>query len=182
MTCIAAIVQNGKVWMGGDSAGVDDGLGIVDCSESKVWLNNKLLFGAFGSFRVAQAVRFNLVVPAYDPEVDALEYMVGHLMDAMHGALEESGALSVWQDDSTVAMNESGLLVAVGGRLFEVFGDFGIGEYRDGFAAVGCGGPFAYGSLYSTKGQKPKQRIRMALKASERFSAGVRRPFTIIHT
>lgn len=46
--------------------------------------------------------------------------------------------------------------------------------------AVGCGDQIARGALYGTQMQPPKERIRIALEAAERFSAGVRGPFIIL--
>ena len=36
------------------------------------------------------------------------------------------------------------------------------------------------GAMFAAAGQSPRTRIEMALRASERFTAGVRRPFTIL--
>jgi hypothetical protein len=49
----------------------------------------------------------------------------------------------------------------------------------DGFAAVGCGDQIAHGALFASSTLKGADRVRLALTAAERFSAGVRGPFHI---
>jgi hypothetical protein len=179
MTCIAALVQDGTIWMGGDSAGTDWDFSLQTGSESKVWLNGPLIFGACGSFRVAQLLRWHLTIPVPDPDGELLEYMTGSLVDAMRDCLTAGGSLTTWQDTATEELTESGLLIGYAGRIFEVYEDFGIGEYVDGFASIGCGSGYALGSLFATPNQKPRKRLLTALKAGERYSGGVRGPFVI---
>lgn len=183
MTCIAALIDdNGAVWVGGDSAGVDvyaDSLEIREGLEEKVWSNGGVIFGGCGSFRIMQLLRWQLNVPAPAPDDEVMSWLTGVFIDSMRGVLECGGALTRWDTTSTEEIDESGYLLACQGRLFEVYSDFGVGEYREGYAAIGCGRAFALGSLHATVGQKPKKRITAALEAAERFSAGVRGPFTI---
>lgn len=184
MTAIAAVVgPSGAVWMGGDAAGTDErdlSLGIG--TEPKVWRQGPVLFGACGSFRVAQLLRWHMDLPHPDPNVDAVEYITGPLIDAMRQTLVERGSLTTWLDEGTDAIAESGLLVALAGRVFEVYSDFGVGELVHGYAATGCGSLIALGALAATEGMstKPRERVRLALDAAERHSAGVRGPMTIL--
>lgn len=180
MTCIVAVAHGEKVVMGGDSAAVDSNYDLGLCAESKVWKNGSVLFGAAGSFRVAQVVRWRMHLPAPDPESEPLAYVVGPLIDAMRQSLSEAGALTTWHDTSTEELTASGLLIGYAGRIFEVFEDFGVGELVNGYGTVGCAAPIALGALAVTEAVKPKKRVKLALEAAERHSAGVRGPFTII--
>lgn len=184
MTCIAAVrSKNGTIVMGGDSAGFEDdsnmSLGIG--KETKVWKNNGILFGACGSFRVSQVLRWHLRVPVYDTTSEPLEYITGPLVNEMRAALEVAGALTVWEDDHTESMG-GGLLLGHRGRVFEMWGDFGVGELVHDYGATGCGGAIACGSLATTEGLdiSPKKRVLLALNAAERHSAGVRGPMVVI--
>lgn len=183
MTCIAAVVHNDSIYMGGDSAGVSDdsvySLGIG--AESKIWENSGILFGASGSFRVSQVLRWQLQVPQYNPVGEPLEYLTGSFITSMRDSLREYGALVTWDEDATEAIDGS-LLIGFQSRVFEIFGDFGVGELIHGYGSIGCGSPIALGNLAATESLdiKPKRRIQMALEAAERHSAGVRGPFTII--
>lgn len=184
MTCIAAVVgPDGAVYMGGDSAGISNdtvySLGIG--TEPKVWRSGNMLFGACGSFRVSQVIRWQVHVPTYDPNTEILAYLTGALMDTLRDSLAMHGSLQAWLDDATEGI-DGGLLIGTQGRVFEVYNDFGIGELVHGYGATGCGGPIALGNLAATESLdiKPKKRITMALEAAERHSAGVRGPFTIL--
>ncbi len=181
MTCIVAVAQDGKVVMGGDSAAVDTyDYSLGTCVETKVWQNGPVMFGACGSFRVSQLIRWKMTLPTPDPDCEPLAYLVDPLAEAMRNTLAQGGALTTWQEDSTEELTASGLLIGFAGRVFEIFSDFGVGELVEGYGAVGCGALLALGSLASTEGQKPLKRVRVALSAAERHSAGVQGPFEII--
>ena len=72
-------------------------------------------------------------------------------------------------------------LVGVRGELFTIMEDYQVGQSADGFDAVGSGTDLALGALYATREGpfRPRQRVRMALAAAERFNAGVRGPFLV---
>lgn len=184
MTCIAAVVgEKGTIYMGGDSAGIDTwdlSLGVQ--LETKVWKSGPLLFGACGSFRVSQLIRWHMPIPVPDPELEPIAYLTGPLVDAMRDTLSEGGALTMWQDDATEELTQSGLIVGYNGRVFEVFSDFGVGELTHGYASVGCGSLIALGVLAATEefDIKPHKRITLALNAAERHSGGVRGPMTVL--
>ncbi len=183
MTCIVAIAHEGAVLMGGDAAAVDDtNYAIGTCAEPKVWVAGPVAFGACGSFRVAQLLRWRMNVPMPDPADDALSYVVGPLVDAMRTVLAEGGALTTWDTDSTEELTASGLLLGIAGRVFEVYSDFGVGELVEPYGSVGCGSMLALGALAATEGLRvrPRRRIELALDAAERHSAGVRGPHTIV--
>lgn len=183
MTCIVAIAHEGTVIMGGDSAAVDDhDFSMGTCAEPKVWMSGNVVFGACGSFRVSQLLRWRMSVPHPDPDVDILSYVVGPLVDAMRVVLAEGGALTTWDSDSTEELTASGLLLGIAGRVFEVYSDFGVGELAEPYGSVGCGSMLALGALAATEGLRvrPRRRIELALGAAERHSAGVRGPHTIV--
>lgn len=182
MTAIVAVVAgDGSVVMGGDSAGMDDtNLFTALHAEPKVWRQGPTVIGACGVFRVAQVIRFRAQMPSIDPDDDVLEWMVGPFVDSLREALTMGGALTVWDDTSTEELGEAGLVVGVAGHVFEVYTDFGVGELLNGYGVAGCGSGFALGALYATEGRPAEKRVRVALEAAERHSAGVRGPFNIV--
>jgi hypothetical protein len=78
---------------------------------------------------------------------------------------------------------ESGgtFLVGYRGRLFFIDDDYQVGEAADGYNAVGCGLESANGAMFASPHVPARQRVRTALEAAERFSAGVRGPFNIVN-
>lgn len=177
MTCIVGLKAQGKVWMGGDSAGVT-GDTVSIRKDPKVFRRGDLLIGYTASFRMGQILRYNPLA-ALIPEADAMEWMVRcfipgvRLLFETHGYVKREGEYHVGGD----------FLVGVSGRLFAVQSDFQVAESADDFDSVGCGAQIAKGAMYSSRfidEIEPDQRVRLALAASERYSAGVRGPFSIL--
>ena len=175
MTCIAAVVADGRVWMGGDSAGVG-GYDLVVRADRKVFRNGPYVMGFTTSFRMGQLLQFGFEPPA-PPESprDLLRFMATAFVDAVRERLKAGG----WASKSNEQESGGVFLVGVRGRLFEIGSDYQVGESLHGYAAVGCGDQIAHGALFTTEGRLPVDRVLMALTAAERFSAGVRRPFAI---
>jgi len=71
MTCISAIAHNGKVYMGGDAAAVDDGNLVSTRKEPKVFIRNNYLIGYAGSFRFGKVVEHVFIPPK--PQTDNLD-------------------------------------------------------------------------------------------------------------
>lgn len=187
MTCIAGVEHGGKVYIGGDSAGVA-GYALTVRADEKVWENDGFVFGFTSSFRMGQLLRYNLTLPLQRYEVatnasrdDQLKFMTTHFVDAVRMVLKTGG----------YAKNESGqesggtFLVGWRGHLYYVGGDFQVGRANQGFQAVGCGGEVAEGALYGMsklpRQPRPDVRVRIALEAAEALSAGVRGPFKVVH-
>lgn len=178
MTCIAAVAHDGKVYMGGDSAGVG-GYDLTVRADAKVFRNGPFVFGFTTSFRMGQLLRHALTAPR--PEGDLERFMCTTFVDAVRECLKAGGYASTHHD------TESGgtFLVGVSGRLFQIDSDYQVGESRDRYDAVGCGSGYALGSLHLTAGIDwrdchPNWRVRSALKAAAHHSAGVRGPFRIV--
>lgn len=174
MTCIVGFVEGNTVWMGGDSAGVA-GYDLLVRADQKVFRNGPMLFGFTSSFRMGQLLRYALTIPDHDPRVDIDKWMVTTFTDAVRNCLKDRGCVE------KVNEQERGgcFLVGYQGRLFRFDNDYQVGLPADGFAAVGCGDQIAHGALFAANHLSGRDRVETALKAAERFSAGVRGPFHI---
>jgi hypothetical protein len=175
MTCIVGLAHEGRVLIGGDSAGVDGhNLSITVRSDRKVFRNGDFVMGFTSSFRMGQLLAFNFNPPKPRTGVDTMAYMVTDFIDAARQAMKNGGFASV-----NNGVDQGGeFLVGYAGRLFHIFGDFQVGEATLGFDACGCGEPIALGSLRSTREwTDPNARLKEALETAETFSAGVRGPF-----
>ena len=177
MTAIAGLVHEGKVYIGGDSAGVA-GLDLHLRADPKVFTVGEFVIGYTSSFRMGQLLRFAFTPPFHKPDVDAYRYMVTEWVDAVRQCFK-NGGYATTKDGAEVGGT---FLVGYRGRLFFIGNDYQVGEVADGFSAVGCGDNQCLGALYATKDakMKPEARIELALSAAERFSAGVRGPFVVV--
>ncbi len=178
MTAIVGLVHEGTVIIGGDSAGVS-GYSLTVRADQKVFSTGPYVMGFTSSFRMGQLLRWAFEPPV--PDTEQLEkFMATTFVDAVRETLKAGGWLRKDSDQE-----EGGVfLVGVAGRLFTVLQDFQVGEAADGYAAVGCGDELAVGALYATAklSLSPTARLTTALSAAERFSAGVRGPFTLVVT
>lgn len=178
MTCIVGLVQDGKMCMGGDSAGVS-GYDIKTRADPKVFIfDNRFIIGFTTSFRMGQLLRFSLKSPEQPAEQKDYEYMCTGFIDAVRKCFSDGG----YMKKENVREEGGNFLVGYRGVLYEVQGDFQVAINADPYSAVGCGEPYAYGSLFATAalGLPPEKRIRRALEAAAHFSSGVCPPFIIL--
>jgi len=180
LTCIVGLISEGRVYIGGDSAGVGNGYGLVVRNDRKVFTNGDFVMGFTTSFRMGQLLAHSFNPPKPRQGVDIFAYMVTDFIDSARQTMKNGGFARVKDSHS-----EQGgtFLVGYAGRLFNIEDDFQVGESIHGFDAVGCGEQLALGSLHSTGAMSdPEERIREALRVAEACSAGVRSPFFIQST
>jgi ATP-dependent protease HslVU (ClpYQ) peptidase subunit len=175
MTAIVGLVHSGSVYIGGDSAGVS-GMSLTVRADAKVFRKNRYLFGFTTSFRMGQLIRYSMKLPKPTGNLDA--FMSTAFIDALRDCLKTGG----WASKENDREEGGTFLVGVKGRLFAVYDDYQVAKSADGFAAVGCGDEIALGALFATAnaGLSPRRRVKRALAAAERFSAGVRGPFVCV--
>jgi len=71
----------------------------------------------------------------------------------------------------------------VAGEIFAIHGDYHVARPAKPYAAFGVGAPVALGALYALEtvpGLPLRQRVTLALEASEAHCSGVRGPFTFV--
>src|SRR5262249_25546320 len=137
---------------------------------------HRYVFGFTDSFRMGQLIRYAFDPPSPTERLD--KFMATTFIDALRTCLKEGGYARKESEQESAGT----FLVGVAGRPFRSGSDYQVGESVDAYDAVGSGDDLALGALYATSDRRPKERIRIALSAAERFSAGVRRPFTIVAT
>lgn len=190
MTCIVGLVHDGKVTIGGDSAGVA-GLDFWIRADQKVWAKDGWVFGGTTSFRMLQILRYSMVLPKRHPDTDLMQFMVTEFIDAVRKCMRDGGFMTKDKE----AEQGGTFLVGTAGRLFRICGDFQVGESTTPYDACGCGEPFARGAMAMSTGVQlpadpggtvlmrpmaPRERVLGALQAAETHSAGVRGPFHIV--
>ena len=185
MTCIVGIVENGKIFIGGDSAGVA-GHSLQIRADEKVFKKDGTLFGFTTSFRMGQIIRYCLKIPEQPNSQNDYQYLCSYFIDELIKCFSDKGFLQKKDE----VKSGGAFLLGYKGNLYQVENDFQVGKVTDSFSACGCGQDIALGALYELKNQdvkgkksmapSPKEKLIRALKAAEHFSAGVRGPFNIV--
>ena len=188
MTCIVGLVDQGKVWMGGDSAAVSDSF-TMSRKDPKVFKNGDFIFGFTDSFRMGDLLQHSLVVPPPGDDGYTREYKCTDFIAALRLCLIEGGFSEV---DNNVETGGN-FLVGVGDKLYEISSDYQVGQYINDYMCVGCGDNHAMGALYAIevlspditrKGliPTPEDKVKIALAAAAEFSWWVKEPFHVIST
>jgi ATP-dependent protease HslVU (ClpYQ) peptidase subunit len=177
MTCIVALRDNGGVYMGCDSAGVG-GYSRVNRVDPKIYKVGEMLIGFTTSFRMGQLLGYSLTAPKHHADVTIEHYMTVEFVNAVRDCLKAGG----WAEKEKDQERGGNFLVAYRGRIFEMEGDYQVGERAEPYNAVGCGFDLALGSFYASQrseGMAAKDRVQLALETASAFSAGVHPPFRI---
>ena len=175
MTCIVGIVDKGKVYMGGDSAGIS-GSDLTIREDKKIFKNGDFLFGFTSSFRMGQLIEYKFIPPKIS-ELSIDRYMVTEFIDALRICLKDGGYAKKKDE-----IEEGGeFLVGYRGRLFKICSDYQVAKTVLSFDACGCGASYALGALYimTQMSISPENKIEKALLTAQQFSCGVREPFHI---
>lgn len=180
MTCIVGYIDkvNNRVIIGADSAGVA-GLDLTIRKDPKVFKVGEFIIGGTSSFRMLQLLRFSFVPPKIQ-EKDIYEYMCTEFVDAIRDCFTKGGYIKKESE------RESGgcFLVGYKNRLFCIQDNFQVGELDEDFDSVGCGQSFAFGAFHALKKHRysAHDRVLKVLEVAETCSAGVSKPFTLLHT
>lgn len=178
MTAIAAVIHDGRVHLGADTA-ITTGWDLCSRPDGKVFRLGPYVIGCAGKVRGAQLLQYALDPPL--PTGDLPRFMATVFVDALRQVLKDGGHA---KRESEQESGDTFALVGVHGRLFRLWSDYSVIEAAQPYSAAGCGEDFALGSLFATAGTAlgPKRRITLALRAAERFNAAVRGPFTFAST
>ena len=175
MTCVAAVVHNGHVWMAGDSA-ISSENEVVIQAETKVFARNGVLFGIAGQPRIEPVLRYVIDVPNLKPSTDPSRWVNVDLAREIRKALTGEGFVNVagWYE-----AEGSSILVGLLGKLYVIEPDLCGWRPLVGYHAIGSGGERARASLRETHGKplQPRTRLKRALESAASLTAYVRPPF-----
>ena len=177
MTCIVGYVEQGKVYIGGDSAGVS-GWDLRVRKDEKVFVKGDMVFGFTSSFRMGQILRYCLNIPKQEEGKNDFEYLCTVFMDELIKSFKDKGYAKVENNE----IQGGDFLLGYKGHLYEVHSDFQVAEIQSKYASCGCGESYALGSLKILEDTDvaPEHKVLQALETAEYFSAGVSAPFTIV--
>ena len=171
MSCVVGLVHNGKIYMGSEGLATTNEGEKRPIITNKVFRNGKYLFGFTGSVRTGQ-----LVYPRnFTPPNDVFE-----LPDAIREHLSIKGSLLTGEDQMQI--HGSNFMIGINGVLYELLIDFQLNEVAGDFSAIGSGGAYALGSLFTTRKSykmKPESRVKKALEAACEYDASCGPPFMI---
>jgi len=175
MTCIIGFEKGGTVWIGGDSAGTASNMHQRIRKDKKVFVRGEFIFGFCGSFRMGDLLKHTLVLPEVQKGKDDVSFMVNDFVNAIRACFDEENKKNGEEKMTPY------FLVGFRGKLFNIQGDYQVGQPADGFDAVGSGADIAIGAMHASKSVgNTKKRITAALDASAKNNAAVRPPFHVL--
>lgn len=186
MTLIIGVLQpaQNRVIVGADRL-VKCGDENITLSESKIWRAARFVVGVAGDTRYAQAMQFGVNWAALDTgaPIESLanvSYIVSAIVPAIKSTAEELGLVYV-EENSRKASGH--ILIAIGPNVFDIGADFSVGCAVDKYLAIGSGGDWATGSLYTTRlHYGPLERAKAAMRASAYHCGNVGAPFDFMAT
>lgn len=178
MTCIVGLESRGAVWIGGDSAGTASNMHQRIRKDPKVFIRGDFIIGFCGSFRMGDLLKHNMNLPSAGEGIDPVQFMVNDFVTALRECLDEENK-SIQDEREKLSPY---ILVGFKGKLFNVEGDYQVGQPAAGFDAVGSGADIAIGAMHASRRSllTPRGRITQALEASALNNAAVRPPFNIL--
>jgi ATP-dependent protease HslVU (ClpYQ) peptidase subunit len=174
MTCIIGLEENGKAYIGADSAAAG-GWEVLSTQIPKLFTVGKFTIGFTSSYRMGQILNYQVEFPD-DTEISADHYMITHFVETARLRFRELGYSKIENNQE-----EGGqFVVGFRSRIYTVYPDFSINRFTEGVTACGCGREYALGVMAALKGQlQPAARIERALEIAAQFSQGVKPPFLV---
>ncbi len=179
MTCVVGVTDGEIITLGADSAAGGSGDEIYTLDMRKVFARGQYLFGACGSPRVGQVLRYQAELPEPPASADLEPFLVRELVPAIRTAVEDEGLASPGR---AFLGEKTALLVGCRGRLWCITSDLTVIPEHP-FAAIGSGRLRAYGALHALQaaGVEPVQRqLELALAAAAAYTANVRPPWQFV--
>ena len=187
MSVVVAVKEGNKIYMGADSQVTKGGTRttLKNPNNYKVWKVDgvdKCLMGHVGNLRDGNVVRLmRSVIDDYDEFYKRVDYrfVVKYLVPEIVKTLREACYLKA--SPEYVDFLDSSFLFAYRDKLYSINCDLSVIEIDD-YVAIGSGADQALGSLLSTEGQDPKERIVKAIKASAAADIYVDYPIILTDT
>ena len=186
MSVVVAIKEGNKVYIGVDSQVTKGGTRttLKNPNNYKVWRvpgAPHCLMAHVGSFRDSNIVRcMDRLVTDYNIYRNHIgyEFVVKKVVPDIVEELQKFGMI---KEDKYVEYLDSAFIFAFEDQLFAIGRDKSVIEIDD-YIAMGSGEDQAIGSLLSTEGEHPKERIVKAIKASAAADIYVDYPIILTDT
>ena len=186
MSVVVAIKEGNKVYIGADSQVTKGGTRttLKNPNNYKVWRVEGVkhcIMGHVGNFRDTNIVRcMDRLVTDYNVFCGHVgyEFVVKKIVPDIVDELKRYGMI---KDDKYVEHLDSEFIFAFRDQLYLIGMDKSVIEIDD-YVAMGSGEDQAIGSLLSTEGEDPKERIVKAIKASAAADIYVDYPIILTDT
>ena len=171
MSVVVALKEGNKIYLGADSQVTKGGTRTTlhNPNNYKVWKVDGVkncLMGHVGNLRDANIVRLmSGLISDYDEYRDSVDYrfVVKNIVPEIVEALKDAHYLK--SNNDYVDYLDSSFIFAYHNKLYYINCDLSVIEIDD-YIAIGSGADQALGSLLSTEGQNPQERIIKAIKSS----------------
>jgi len=180
MTVVIGLVDKntGKIYLGADSrTSIHNGM-TVDGMITKIFkYSNEICVGVAGDVRTIN------ILNNTDTSVDDIYELSNVFAQILIG-----GDYSLYRTDKKCVQMRSKLLITINNMLYIMSNSFSYVPI-DTYTAIGSGSELALGSLHTTeylnknlmpKEISPRERIRLAIAAAEKFDSSVGGPVTIL--
>ena len=186
MSVVVAIKENGKVYIGADSQVTKGGTRTTLKNENnyKVWRvigAPHCLMAHVGNLRDANVIRLMRdLVTDYNiyREHICFDFVVKKVVPDI---VEELARYNLLKDGEKTEVLDSSFLFAYKDQVWVIGHDKSVIEIED-YVSIGSGSDQAIGSLLSTEGQDPRQRIVKAIKSSAASDIYVDYPIILTDT
>lgn len=168
MTCICAVVQQGTIVFGSDSAGSAE-YAIMTTHSRKIFKLQNMLFGVAGSWRHMQIIHYAFTPPEHPATHSDEAYMSVPFLDALKACFQERNLAD---------LSECSILIGYHQQLYRINRDYGV-LISHTYDAIGSGDDVAKGALFATQHLPPVDRVSIALHAAAEHTAFVRSPYVL---
>lgn len=171
MTCIVAIADGDKVYMGGDR-GHSTASWISSSTRSKISQHGEYLFGYSSNAGIGQWIQQGMEFPPIEID-DPYKHLITVFMPALRDFLANN---DIKRDGE---VHEADLYLGFRGKVYEINTDhMYCTEYEE--IAGGSGYQYAFGSLHTSIDKHPIDRITLALDAAITYCPSCRGPVDIL--
>lgn len=175
MTIIAAIENQGKIFLGSDSAASNDNL-IDRLDRSKIIKRKNIAIAFCSSFRVGQIIEYNF---DFSKIRKSERWLFSKFPELMRKTLEKNGAKCFDDGDKIAGAGE--FIIGHCGKIYVMQSDFSILRTDREYAALGSGQHFALGSFHSTANiADARERITLAMEAACEFDPQCTSPLHVV--
>jgi ATP-dependent protease HslVU (ClpYQ) peptidase subunit len=183
MTIILAIEHQNKLYFGGDRyCGNPDNNSIDLCDTPKVYAVGNVLIGICGSVKCEQILEACAKKHFTKRKNITRDWIQNSFCEILQKEMERRNVLVEAADGQKLMPDDSSFLIGVKNEIIVLLSDFSIFRSNNKFAALGIGADSAKGALHALSefDMDPREKILLALRASEQCCDKVRAPFDVI--